>query len=151
MVSTQLDHVLKDLEAYFKCSLKADDQNSCLIKMRLGISVQIEIDKSGFLLVGCRLGSMHMGRYFKELIRAALKSNELTSIKSGVFGFSHRSSQLILFMRIAIDKLSPSELVELFPPFVEKAKIWHDAITKNEIPQMMETIKKSSGFFGLTS
>lgn len=151
MVSAQIDHVLRDLESFFKCPLKTNSGNTCCIRMSSGLSVQIRLDRTGFLLVGCKLGSVHMGRFFKELVRAALNSNDLTSLDSGVFGFSHKSNQLILFMRIPIEKLSSYELLALFPPFIEKAKMWHNAIAKNEIPKIKEENKHSTGLFGLVS
>lgn len=151
MVSAQIDHILKDLESFFRCPLKANENNTCSVKMGCGISVHIRIDSRGFLLVGCKLGSIHMGRYFKELVRAALNSNELTPLESGVFGFSHKSNQLILFMRVPVDKLSSYELLALFPPFIDKAKMWHNAILKNEIPQIKEERKHPAGLFGLVS
>lgn len=151
MVSSQFGLILKELESYFKCTLEPNHRNSCLIKMGIGLLLQIELSRGDHLLIGVRLGSLHMGKYLKELIRAALKSNELTSLKSGVFGFSHKSSQLILFMRIDTTKFTPHELRDLLPPFVAKAKMWHDAIAKNEIPVIAQEIKQPSGLFGLVS
>lgn len=148
MVETQLGVVLRDLEPFFKCHLVPDNNNSCLIKMGKGLRVQIELDRAGFLLIGCRLGQVHMGNYRNSLIRAALQSNEFTPATTGVLGFSHKSNQLILFLRINLDEVMMHHVLDLLPPFIEKARSWCEAIAAGSVP-IIATETASPGLFGL--
>lgn len=152
MVTSQLGALLKEFESFFNCPLNPDDNNSCLIQLGSGVTLQIELDRYGLLLVGCRLGVVHMGRYRNDLIRAALKSNELSSPSTGVFGFSQKSNQLILFIKFDPHLLTIHQITTVMPPFMEKAKKWMDAISKGEVPLMdSESTVKASGLFGLIS
>lgn len=150
MVSSQFGLILKEFENFFKCPLQPDSQNSCLIKMGIGISIQIELDRTGFVLIGCRLGQLPMGRYRENLIRAVLKSHELYPPSSGVFGFSHKSNQLILFTKLSPQFLTFDQIQTLMTPFIAKAKLWKEAIEKGEVPVVSaEFAVKSPGLFGL--
>ena len=146
MVESQMSYILKELEGFFHCSLEPDKNNSCLIKMGIGLSLQIELDRQGYLLIGCKLGALYMGRYRSDLMRAALESNALTPLSTGVLGYSHKSSQLILFLRINQNETPMHEWIEQLPLFIEKAKLWTNAITKNEIPAIATPIKATSIF-----
>src|SRR4051812_7633992 len=113
MVSSQFGAILKEFENFFQCSLNPDENDSCLVQMGIGVTLQIELDRYGLILVGCRLGTLHMGRYRDGLMREALKSNGLMPPSTGVFGFSQKSSQLILFMRLNPHLLSVHQIVAL--------------------------------------
>lgn len=150
MVNSQFGALLKEFEDFFHCPLNPDSQNSCLINMGVGISLQIELDKSGFVLIGCRLGVLHMGRYRENLLRAALKSHDISPPSSGIFGFSHSSNQLILFIKMNPQSLSSQEIDTLLTPFIAKAKLWTDAIANGEVPVVSsESSVKGPGLFGL--
>ncbi|MFI0435279.1 MAG: CesT family type III secretion system chaperone [Parachlamydiaceae bacterium] len=153
MVSTQFGALLKEFESFFDCSLEPDNNNSCLIHLGNDINIQIEMDRDGCILIGSRLGAVHMGRYREVLIQQALKSNEVTLPSTGIFGFSHKSNQLILFMKLTPFNLNSSEISILLPPFIDKVKLWKEAIAKGEIPTIHSSIstKKPAGIFGLIS
>lgn len=153
MVSSQFGAILKEFESFFNCSLEPDTQNSCLIQLEMGIQVQIELGRDGFLLIGSRLGAVHMGRYRNELIRSALQSNETSRPSQGVLGFSPKLNELILFIKINPQLLSPYFIQTVLPPFIIKAKQWNDAIAKGEVPSIgsLASKKSPSGIFGLIS
>lgn len=153
MVSSLFEIILKDFESFFQCSLQPDENNSCLIKLASGISIQIELNRQGQLLVGCRLGSIPMSRYRDNLIREALKFNEATFPSTGVFGFSQKSSQLILYMLIPPHQFNSASISKLMPPFIAKARKWKEAIAKGETPtiQQASSKKMASGLFDLIS
>lgn len=153
MVSSQFGALLKEMESFFKCPLEPDQNDSCLIQMGIGLSVQIEIDRYGYLLIGCRLGVIPMSRYRDIIIQQALKSNDAALPSSGVFGFSRKSGQLIVFMRFVPASHSSEQIQALLPPFITKAKKWVDAIAKGETPVVEESVASSapSGIFGLMS
>ena len=154
MVSTQFGALLKEMEQFFHCSLEPDQNDSCLIKMGTGISIQIELDRYGYLLIGCKIGLLPMSRYRDNLIQQALKSNAVSMPSSGTFGFSQKTNQLVLFMRLDPGSLSMHQILQLLPSFATKAKKWTDAVAKGETPSVEEAETPSntpSGIFGLIS
>ncbi len=153
MVSSQFGAILKEFETFFNCKLEPDINDSCLINLEMGMNLQIELDRYGLILIGCRLGAVHMGRYRDNLIREALKSNEATRPSTGILGFSQKSSQLILFIKLNPNFISIHQIPTLLPPFLTKAKLWAEAIGKGEVPTPINSIgsSKPSGIFGLIS
>jgi hypothetical protein len=152
MVNSQFEAILKGFEPFFQCPLEPDTNDSCLIKMGIGISIQIELDRSGQLLIGCRLGALPMSRYRNNLIQEALKSNGASLPSTGAFGFSQKSTHLILFLKLNTD-LTPDQLSKIMLPFITKAKLWADAISKGETPTLnpSSSANEPSGLFGLIS
>jgi hypothetical protein len=152
MVSTQFGAILKELEPFFKCPLVPDQNNSCLIHMGIGISIQLELDRYGFLLIGCRVATLPMNRYRDNIIQQAMKSNDADLPSTGVFGFGHKTSHLILFLRLDPSNTSPHQILALLPPYIAKAKKWNEAIAKGEMPSIEGSVptKTSSGMFGLS-
>jgi hypothetical protein len=152
MVNSQFGAILKGFEPFFQCPLEPDANDSCLVKMGIGISIQIELDRSSQLLIGCRLGSLPMSRYRNNLLKEALKSNGASLPSTGVFGFSQKSNHLILFIKLNSD-LTPDQLSQAMFPFMAKAKLWTDAISKGETPTLnpSSSANSPSGLFGLIS
>lgn len=126
--------ILKEFESYFKCPLTPDKNNSCLVKLNTGISVQLEIDRMGQLLIGCKIATMPMNRFRENVIREALKANESVDPSEGIFGFSQKTNTLMLFMMIDPKKINPDLIAKILPPFTEKAKLWADTIATGKIP-----------------
>jgi hypothetical protein len=155
MVSSQFGALLKEFESVFNIQLEPDENNSCLINLGVGISVQIEMDRYGKLLIGSRLGAVHMGRFRDNLIRQALKSNDSTPHSTGILGFSQKSNQLILFAKLDPLQLNHHQIINLLPLFINKAKLWKEAIEKGEVPDITAantaSNKQPSGLFGLMS
>lgn len=151
MVSTQFGALLKEMEAFFKCPLEPDQKDTCLIKMGIGISIQIELDRYGYLLIGCRIGTLPMSRYRDNIIQQALKSNEAFPPSTGVFAFSQKANQLIFFLRLE-PNVPMHRIFALLPSFISKAKKWTDALAKGETPSMeIAAASKGSGIFDLIS
>jgi hypothetical protein len=153
MDNSQLGVILKEFEPFFKCHLEPDSHDSCLIKMGLGISIQIEIDRYGYLLIGCRVGTIPIGRFRDNVLKQALKSNEFTLPSTGILGFSQKTHHLILFIKMNPTSLTPDQIQAQLPPFIKKAKRWVDAIAKGEIPPIDQESKSGSpsGLFSLIS
>lgn len=136
MVSSQFEAILKDFEPFFKCRLQADQNESCLIKMGQGISLQMELNRYGFLLIGCRIGELPRGRFQDEVIKEALKANEFYPPLTGIFGISRKSNSLILYLLIDPHKLDLDKISNLLNPFIAKAKLWSDSINQGNIPAL---------------
>lgn len=152
MIDSQFGSILKAFEQFFGCPLVPDERNSCLLDMEeAGISLQIEFDKSGQILMGTRLGVLQMGRYRDDVIKEALKANHTENLSSGIMAFSRKSNQLILFTKLHPDRISPSQLEQLLPPFIARAKQWKEIIAQGKAPVPTPIDKVPSGLFGIIS
>ena len=136
MVSSLLDSVLKDLESFFNCHLEADNNQSCLIKMSIGISLQIELNNNNMLLIACVLGTLPMNQYRFQILKQALRANDVFPPSTGSFGYSSKTNHLLLFMIVDPNKLNANTVFTLLPPYIEKAKIWKEAIENQSIPEI---------------
>lgn len=151
MVGSQFDSILKELELYFNCTLNSQT-DSCLIHMGIGIDIQIEIDSYGMLLIGSKLGPLESSRLRDIMIKAALQCNEVELPSTGVFGFSHKSNQLILFVKFDPQRMDNQQILSRLPAFIEKSKKWKDAIASGEPPPITSQVApKSFGLFGIVS
>ena len=150
MVESHLDNLLKVFEPYFNCPLSADALQTCLIKLKSGIKIQIELNNYGLILIGCEFDSV-LGRYQDLLLKEALKANYLHSLVSGCFGFSRKNSALILFKFVDPLDLKPNDISKILDPFIIKAKLWNEAIKNNLLPAVSDTKEEIKGpkLFGL--
>jgi Tir chaperone protein (CesT) family len=153
MVMDLFGTILEDLGKIIKINdLHPDKNNSCLIKYATGLEVQMEIDRSGECLVlGSQLGVVISGRYRENVFREALKANGIKSQRNGVFAYSKKNDQLILFEKIHIKDINAEKIAAILTPFAEKALIWKTAITQGDIPSVSNTYasSRSGGMFGL--
>lgn len=156
MVITRFDGILKEFESFFNCKLKSDENNSCLIQLGTGISIQMELNRTGQLIISCRIGTLPMSRYRETLLRVALLSNEATLPSSGTFGFSTKTNNLTLFLLVNPEILSKEYISSILPPFLSKAKLWSEAVASGRTP-VVEQVRSEPlptslmGFFGSSS
>lgn len=129
--------------------LTPDSNNSSLLKLKNGVKIQIEPGKSEqFLIMGAQIGNIPPGRYRDNIFREALKANNVPP-KNGIFAYSKKSDQLILFQMIPLEDLTGTKIHDYLVPFSEKVKLWQEAISRGEIPSIGLTTSRSKGLFGL--
>lgn len=132
--------------------LHPDSNNSCLIRLKSGLIIQIELDKGGqFLILGADLGTVPPGKYRENLFREALKSNDLPHPIHGILCYSKKSDHLVLYEKIHIKDLNGEKIAAEITPFAEKAYTWSEALLHNDIPAINQlfTSQKPGGMFGL--
>lgn len=130
--------------------LHPDRNNTCLIKLKSGISVQLEVDDSGrYLIVGSDLGDVPAGRFRETLFTEALKINGMPSAQNGRLAFSKKLNHLILFEMLDLSNLNGEKIANVFKPFTEKALLWKDALVRGEIPVHDPTTTGLPGLFGM--
>lgn len=131
--------------------LVPDSNNSCLIHLKEGINIQLEIDKTGlFLILGADLGEVPPGKYRENLFREALKANDLPHPINGTLAFSKKSEHLVLFDKISIEGLQGEHIATHIQPFTQKAILWAEALKRGDIPiSGVSSAQKGSGIFGL--
>lgn len=133
--------------------LHPDRNNSCQIRLQDQLVIQLELDRSAqFLVLGTDLGDVPPGRYRENLFREALKANDMPYPLHGILAYSRKTNHLILFEKIFCQDLNGTKVAGEITPFVEKAKVWKEALQSNAIPALNQAYtseKRSAGMFGL--
>ena len=73
----------------------------------------------------------------------------MPGIRHGVFAYSKQTDHLILFEMFNLRELTGAKVAEFIPLFLQKAKLWKEALEKSDIPASTSYAGKSSGIFGL--
>jgi len=152
MISDLFGTILQELGAIIKNpNLKPDEHNSCLLKFKGDLKVQIEPEKSGrYLVVGCDLGNIPAGRYRENIFNQALKANGMPIPRYGIFAYSKHSDHLVIFDNLPLKDLTGQKIADFLPSFLEKARTWKTAIEKGDVPVLENTYtSKPIGLFGL--
>lgn len=135
-------------------SWRPNSSNTCLIPFPDGIKVQFELDKEEKnLMIGCVLGNIEPGPYRHRLFGEALRANGMPPPRYGILGYSSKTNNLLLFDFLDLRDLGGNKVSEYLIPFLEKAKIWKEAIEAGNIPSIspQQTAGGAGGrsFFGL--
>lgn len=152
MVTDLFGALLEELGVSLKLpTLHPDSNNSCLIKFKNGVEVQIEMDKSGrHLIIGSDLGSVPIGKYRENLFREALKANDLPPPIHGILSYSEKTDHLVMFRKLPLADLNGDKIAAAITPFTEKALIWQEALKHNDIPAINQmSAAQGGGMFGL--
>jgi hypothetical protein len=151
MVTDVYSSLLQELGKLLKAELQPDANHSCLLQFPNKLSVQIELDRSGNnLLIGCNLATVPPGRYRENVFREALKSNGLPPPRHGDFAYSKQADVLVLVQLLPLKDINGDKIMDALTPFLEKAKLWQEAITHGDVPTAIQaTYSGKSGMFGL--
>lgn len=154
MVTDMFGTLLQELSTLIEATdLHPDRNNTCLVRLKSGLEIQLEIDRSGnFLVLGADLGTVHPGKYRENLFREALKANGLPYPLHGILAYSRKSDHLVLFEKLNIKDLNGEKIAAEIIPFSEKALVWKNAVAQNDIPiinQAYSSVTRSAGMFGL--
>lgn len=152
MITSTFERFLKELEPFFNCPLVPDPNHSCLIQMKSGLQIQIELDRRGHLLIAAILGTFVASRYRDNLIVEALKSNAVSLPSLGVFGYSQKTNQLVYFLFCDGQNIQVEKILPILPLFMAKAQAWFEALTHGDMPpsQLDSThMQDAAGLFGL--
>lgn len=151
MVTDAFGQILHELGQLLKLKdLHADSNNSCLIKFKNGLQVQIEPDRRGdCLILGCDIGVIPPGRYRENIFREALKANGFTPPKAFHFAYSRKSDKLVLMAFLLLRHINGQKVYEQLLILIKQGESWKEALTRGEVPSHLETQQQSSGIFGL--
>lgn len=151
MIQGELGAILEELGRELGImGLGPDEHETCLVRLKNGIKVQIELLKAGdYLLIASDLGEIPPGRYRTDLFEAALNHNVSDEAGIGTFGFSKRSNHMLVFEKLPMKGLTGIKVADALQPLSEKAKKWQEAIQRGEIPSANASSTASSGRQGL--
>lgn len=153
MVTDLFGSLVEEFGALLKVKLVIGVGRCCAIKTKSGVIIQLEIDRTEQdMLMICKLPEAPpSGRYREMLFYEALRADGLSPPQHGVIAYSKKTNQLIIFKRMKLQELTGPKIYNAFIPFLAKAQIWHDAISRGEVPQAASTTttKGPAGLFGL--
>ena len=155
MVTDFFGALLKELGALTEMpNLAPDENNTCLIKFKGDLLVQIEVARDeNHVIIGSNLGEVAVGSYRNNLFEAALKANGLPQPRprNGIFAFSQYAGQLVLFDMFKSKDVTGQVIADFLPAFLETVKVWKEAISNGDTPVVATTFvsKPSGGMFGL--
>lgn len=152
MVTDMFGALLQELgRAIQNPKLHPDEHNTCLLKFKGGVKVHIEPNKEGtHLIIGTDLGTVAPGRYRENVFGEALKANGLPIPRFGTFAYSTQKDHLVLFEMLPLRELTGDKVADFLPRFLEKARVWREALAKNEVPVVATAYtSKPLGLFGL--
>ena len=152
MVADLFDSLLQEVGQLLEIAdLHADRNNSCLIRFKEGVKVQVEVDSSGEkLLVGCDIVEVPAGKYREIIFREALKANGMPYPRVGTFAYSRQQHRLVIFQYIRMKEIKAEKIAETIINLKEKALMWKTAIEKGETPNLYShSTTQHAGMFGL--
>jgi hypothetical protein len=153
MVADLFESLLEEFGTLLKVKLVVGAGRCCAIKSKSGVIIQLEIDRTGQdMLMICKLPECPpSGRYRENLFYEALRADGLPPPQHGVIAYSKKTNQLVIFKRMILQDLTGAKIYNAFTPLLAKAQIWHDAISRGEVPQPVSTntTKSPAGLFGL--
>lgn len=151
MVTDVFDGLLQELGKILGTTLHPGRKNSCLIKLKEGIKVQLELDTLGEnLIIGSDLGQIPTGKYRENLFKEGLRFNGMLPPRNGILAFSKQADHLIIFEKLPLKNLTGAKIADALTPFKAKTILWRDALARGDIPSTPSAgFKSGGGIFGL--
>lgn len=128
MSSQNLETYLQALVHYLDIPLAVDEHGICRLRLKEGLSCQIEVSSTGRFQVTAILGEIAQGSYWDSVLEAALLWNGMNPVSSSSLAFSQRHQSMILQLLLPVE-IPEDRLGPCFVEFVEQALAWFDAIT----------------------
>lgn len=159
MVTNALQAIIEELKRNSAMSTimtafdpsRLSSSDSLIFPLPNGLKLQIELDdQEKNLLIACILGNLEPGSYRHKIFTQALKANGLAHPLYGTLGFSKKTGDLLLFHYLDMRGLDGAKVADFIGPFIEKAKIWQEALQSLSIPQIEpQDAAPSKGIFGM--
>lgn len=149
----EFEPLLESIGKLLNIPLQADSHLSCKIDFpKEKIQVQLEMEQgTQNLIFGGNIVKIPPGRFKQNVFEQALKANNLDNPKGGILAYCPKTDQLVLFLKIPTQNITPEQIVAHLNLYKEKFIRWKEALERNEIPQLVGqvTAKGPSGLLGL--
>lgn len=133
---SKFSDLLSPLGSILGTHLEPEQDTLCKIRMKDGVSVQLEYEENGDrLLLVSLLSELPPGKFREEALLAALKANYLdTSLGSFAYVDAKQTLAMQLFLPGSI---SPALLATLLQQFTEKGVSWQTAVTQGTFSSLI--------------
>ena len=131
------EDLIKELGQKLGRTLLPDANQSCRLKVRENLYVQIDLDASGDkILIGSILGTLMQGSYRNAILKQALCVNGTSATPRGILAYSERKDALVLFQFLELAYTNSETLFQFLRIFIAHARVWQEALAAGEIPQL---------------
>ena len=129
-----LDDILIGLSPLIGEELRSDSNRACLLVFNDRIKIQLELDITGeFLVLGSMIVELPPGKFRENILKSALKANDVIDQSPAILAFVVRANSLVLFEKIHISETAPDPLYKKIIQFFNKAENWKHAIENGEV------------------
>lgn len=123
------EDILAGLSPLVGEDLHPDVNNACVLVLNENIKIQLELDITAeFLLMASMIIDLPPGKFRENVLKSALKANNMIDQSPGILAFVVKANKLVLFDRIYTDDLTPEKLLAEITQFFHKAENWKNAI-----------------------
>ncbi len=149
MVTDRFGSVLEELGTAMNLKLTPDKFNSCVIRLPNKLEIAIKPSPSEEDLYALiELGSPGSGPFRLNILKEALMSNAQTEARKGIFSYSIKKDQLLLYKSIPIYDLTGQQLLDIVTNLCETGLYWKECIARGELPQRYAP-QSNQNIFGL--
>lgn len=160
MIWDKYSALLSELGKALHLPIEGAKQGACLFKLKDNITIAIEADApQENVLIVIEIGSIPSGPYRQKIFQEALKANGLPPPRNGIFAYSSKKDELLLYDQIPLENLNIPELLSFLKTLLQKARRWKTSIEQNEVPSyasteetfgsMTSSSHRGKGMFGL--
>ena len=136
-MSAFFDQLLAELSEKLEIPLSQDGNGACLLVMRSGLKIQLEMTNSPMrLLFSCKLGALPRGSTRLILMREALKWNCLDIPATGFITYYPPDNQLVLQHLVPMEEVNADFVFDFLDVFEQKASLWVEAVSVGYPPDL---------------
>ena len=149
--------LMQELGEVLQEDLSPDSNDTVSILVEEEIIVQLEQEPHDqALIVTCIISELPPGTFRRNILKDALKSNDLLGKRPGILSYLEHDNQLVLFYKAQLQPIKANTFTKTLMGLVHRAKLWKHAIEQgrtcpsdvSEIPQ--STTSRRPGMFGFT-
>lgn len=154
MPAHNLESLLKEIgEKIGIPNLEPTVDNNISLTLKGNNDVVLQLHKSlPLLIISFEIVEVPTGRYRENILREALKFNNLNQPHSGIFAFSKKNQKLFLFEMLPMDEISGDQVYAIIKTLSEKVTVWKESLNRGEIPTVGATssqARSGGGIFGM--
>ena len=123
------EELLVQLSHFLHIPLHVDHNSSCLLQIREKIQIQLQLDSmQNNLWMVCFAVEIPPGKFRENVLKEALKTNNLPDPISAVISYIPQTNRLVLHQIFPLNILNGERLAAYFGSFLEQVESWIQAI-----------------------
>jgi len=111
--------------------LYIDDQGVCRLFLNEKFPLQLELDQSEEMLIMISsIAEVPPGKFREQVMKEAMKENELMRGKDGVLGYVLQRNMLTFHYQYPLEQVTGTFLADLLETLIPKIEAWYDALAR---------------------